>query len=240
MALGAAAPSVIPRRRDALHIAHGANLEGPTLIFDETQFHLGASEKMRSVFLESAAPYAGVRSRAAIGHSRQLDPCRKTGPPPAYSSAAAPYPPAAGIAPGPQHRAELPGNLAQWPATARQQSHRLSLKLIRELSTRRTHPTPFQLPQELIKGCPPFRGRVTSRRTPNIDIAARRQIALLPPLIRVFPLAFEPRDHCRREVWRVLAKQGRENLVEIAGRNPVQIESRQESVETLRSPRPFW
>ena len=70
---------------------------------------------------------------------------------------------AAGIAPGPQHRSgdtEFPGNLAQRSATARQHPHRLSLKLIRELSTRRTHPTPFQLPQELIKGCPPFRGRV--------------------------------------------------------------------------------
>jgi hypothetical protein len=45
-------------------------------------------------------------------------------------------PPAAGIAPGPQHRSgdtELPGNLAQRSATARQHSHRLSFKLIREL-----------------------------------------------------------------------------------------------------------
>src|ERR1700730_16479084 len=48
--LGAAAPSVIPRRRDAQHIAHGTNLEGIALIFDKTKFHLGASEKMRSVF----------------------------------------------------------------------------------------------------------------------------------------------------------------------------------------------
>ncbi len=48
MALGAAAPSVIPRRRDAQHIAHGTNLEGIALIFDTTKFHLGASEKMRS------------------------------------------------------------------------------------------------------------------------------------------------------------------------------------------------
>src|ERR1700731_2310926 len=42
MALGAAAPSVIPRRRDAQHIAHGTNLEGIALIFDKTKFHLGA------------------------------------------------------------------------------------------------------------------------------------------------------------------------------------------------------
>jgi len=36
---------------------------------------------------------------------------------------------------------------------------------------------------------------------PHGNVAARRQIALLPPLIVVFPLALEPRDHCRHEVW---------------------------------------
>ena len=50
MALGAAAPSIIPRRRDAQHIAHGTNWERLALILDEAEFHLGASEKMRSVF----------------------------------------------------------------------------------------------------------------------------------------------------------------------------------------------
>jgi hypothetical protein len=72
---------------------------------------------------------------------------------------------------------------------------------------------------------------------PHVNVAARRQIALLPPLILVFPLALEPGDHCRREVWRVLAEQGRENLLKIARR---QIESWQERIEALRSPRPFW
>jgi hypothetical protein len=55
-----------------------------------------------------------------------------------------------GIPPGAQHRSgnpQLPGNLAQ--------SSRLSLKPIRELSTRHT---PFQLPQD--QRCPPFRGWV--------------------------------------------------------------------------------
>ena|ERR1700730_8996497 len=50
----------------------------------------------------------------------------------------------------------------------------------------------------------------------------------------------KPRNHCRREVWRVLAEQGRENLLEIARRNRAQIEDRQERVKALRSPRPFW
>src|SRR5208282_3463788 len=75
---------------------------------------------------------------------------------------------------------------------------------------------------------------------PHVNVAACRQIVLLPPLILVFPLALEPGDHCRREVWRVLAEQGCENLLKIARRNPAQIESRQERVEALRAPRPFW
>ena len=74
---------------------------------------------------------------------------------------------------------------------------------------------------------------------PHVNVAACRQIALLPPLILVFPLALEPGDHRRREVRRVLAEQGRENLLKIARRNPAQIESRQERVEALRSSRPF-
>src|SRR4030088_593570 len=60
---------------------------------------------------------------------------------------------------------------------------------------------------------------------PHVNVAARRQSALLPPLILVFPLALEPGDHCRREVWHVLAEQGRENLLKIARRNPAPIES---------------
>src|SRR5271166_3975057 len=74
---------------------------------------------------------------------------------------------------------------------------------------------------------------------PHVNVAARRQIALLPPLILVFPLALEPGDHRRREVRRVLAEQGRENLLKIACRNPAQIEHRQERIEALRSSRPF-
>src|SRR5438105_10248375 len=52
----AAAPSVIPRRRGAQYIAHGANREGRAPIFDKTHERRGASEKMRRVFLESPAP----------------------------------------------------------------------------------------------------------------------------------------------------------------------------------------
>jgi hypothetical protein len=47
---GPATPGIIPRRRDAHHIAHDANWEHLALIRDEAEFHLGASEKMSSVF----------------------------------------------------------------------------------------------------------------------------------------------------------------------------------------------
>jgi hypothetical protein len=80
-ALGAASPSGIPRRRDAQHIAHGANLEDIALVRDEAEFHPGASEKMRRVFLESPAPCAGARSRAADMCFRPPDPHRQTGSP---------------------------------------------------------------------------------------------------------------------------------------------------------------
>jgi len=45
-----AAPGIKSCRRDAHHIAHDANLEGIALIFDKTEFHRGASGKMRRVF----------------------------------------------------------------------------------------------------------------------------------------------------------------------------------------------
>src|ERR1700674_2823201 len=45
-----ATPGIIPRRRDTHHIAHDANRERLALVRDEAEFHLGASEKMRSVF----------------------------------------------------------------------------------------------------------------------------------------------------------------------------------------------
>src|SRR6202040_2392477 len=54
-------------------------------------------------------------------------------------------PPVTPVPPGAQPRSGNPqflGNLAQRPATARQQPHRLPLEFIRELTTRCTHQTP--------------------------------------------------------------------------------------------------
>jgi hypothetical protein len=47
------------------------------------------------------------------------------------------------------------------------------------------------------------------------------------------------RDHRRGKVGRVLAEQGSEGLLEIAGRNPAQIENGQKGVEALGAPSPF-
>ena len=68
---------------------------------------------------------------------------------------------------------------------------------------------------------------------------ARRQIALLPSSIFVLPFTLEARDHSRGKVGRVLAEQGGEGLLEIAGGNPAQIENGQKGVEALGAPRPF-
>ena len=68
---------------------------------------------------------------------------------------------------------------------------------------------------------------------------ARRQIALLPSPIFVLPLALEAGDHRRGEVGRVLAEQGGEGLLEIAGGNPAQIENGQKGVEALGASRPL-
>src|SRR6204780_1097081 len=74
---------------------------------------------------------------------------------------------------------------------------------------------------------------------PDVDVMARRQIALLPSPIFVLPFALEARDHRRGKVGRVLAEQGGEGLLEIAGGNPAQIENRQKGVEALGATRPF-
>ena len=136
-AFGPATPGIIPRRRDTHRIAHDANRERLALIFDEAEFHLGASEKMRSVFLESPVPCASVRSRAAGGRFRPPDLPRQAGSPlrigaPRRSC----LPPVTLVPPGAQHRGrnpQLPGDLAQRPPAARQQLYRLPLEFIREV-----------------------------------------------------------------------------------------------------------
>ena len=74
---------------------------------------------------------------------------------------------------------------------------------------------------------------------PHIDIAPRREIALLPRLVVRLPLRRQPGDHRRRQVRRVLAQESGEGLLEVAGRNATQVQDRKQSIEALRPPRPF-
>src|ERR1700730_17309162 len=106
--------------------------------------------KCAAFFLESPAPCGDVRSRVADGRFQRPNPHRHAGSPPAHWGGAGgpPAPPPSPFAtPAPPHRQrptppQSLGNLAQRPATARQQPHRLPLEFIRELTTRCTHQTP--------------------------------------------------------------------------------------------------
>src|ERR1700676_4961190 len=73
-----ATPCIIPRRRDAHHIAHDANREPLALILDEAEFHLGASEKMRSVFFRisrSMRRRSFSRRRRAFSAAKSAPAC---------------------------------------------------------------------------------------------------------------------------------------------------------------------
>src|SRR5271169_5108214 len=70
------------------------------------------------------------------------------------------------------------------------------------------------------------------RPRPNIHVLPCREIPLLPSVIIRLPLRRQPRDHGRR-VWRVLAQEGGEPLLKIAGRHPAQVENRQSASRLL-------
>src|SRR6201987_1154002 len=137
MALGAAAPSVIPRRRDAQHIAHGANLEGIALIFDKTKFQLGVSEKMRSVFFRISRSIC----RRSFSRRRRAFSAAKSAPACGIAACVLERRGAPACPPSPLFRQarSLEGAI---PSSARQQPHRLPPEFIRVLATRCTHQTP--------------------------------------------------------------------------------------------------
>jgi len=66
---------------------------------------------------------------------------------------------------------------------------------------------------------------------PQINVAARRQIARLPRPMFFLPLALQSRNHGRREVRGVPAKQGCQHFLEVgsrksrAGQEPAQVRS---------------
>jgi hypothetical protein len=73
---------------------------------------------------------------------------------------------------------------------------------------------------------------------PDVDVSPGREVAALPAVIFLLPLAGQPRDHVRREVRRVRAEQRGQRLLEVPGRNAAQVEYRQQGIEALRAPRP--
>src|SRR5215470_913181 len=71
---------------------------------------------------------------------------------------------------------------------------------------------------------------------PDVHVAFRRQIALLPSLVLVEPAVLEANDGGWRQPRRVLAQQGRKRFGEIAGRDALQVEDRQQRLDRLRAP----
>jgi len=67
---------------------------------------------------------------------------------------------------------------------------------------------------------------------PDADTERRRRLVIRLPFCR------QPRDHRLRQVRRVLAQEGGEGFLEVAGRHPTQVENRQQRIESLRPPRP--
>ena len=73
---------------------------------------------------------------------------------------------------------------------------------------------------------------------PDVDVAPRRQVAPLPARVVGLPLAPQPRDHRGRQVRGLLAQQRPERLLEVAHRDPAQVEHRQQRIQARRPPCP--
>jgi hypothetical protein len=71
---------------------------------------------------------------------------------------------------------------------------------------------------------------------PDVDIALGRQVALGPSGVVVQPTVLQAADGGGRQAARILAEQGRERLAEIAGRDALEIQDRQQRLDRLRAP----
>ena len=70
---------------------------------------------------------------------------------------------------------------------------------------------------------------------PDVDIALGREVALGPSRIIVVPAFLQPTDRRRRKSWRILAEQGRQRLREVAGRDALEVQDRQQRLDRLRA-----
>ncbi len=71
---------------------------------------------------------------------------------------------------------------------------------------------------------------------PNVDVALGGEIALVPVLVLVDPDFLQPRDRRGRQTGSILAEQGRQRLLEVAGRDALQVEDRNQHLQALRAP----
>ena len=71
---------------------------------------------------------------------------------------------------------------------------------------------------------------------PDVDVALGRQVALAPALVFVDPDLLQSRDGRGRQARSILAEQGGQRLLEVAGRDAFQIEDRDQRIEALRAP----
>ena len=67
----------------------------------------------------------------------------------------------------------------------------------------------------------------------GVEVAPRREVALLPGIVFRLPIRRQPRDHRRRQVGRVPAEENREGLREVAGRDAAQIKDRKQCIAAL-------
>src|SRR6266700_1516167 len=72
---------------------------------------------------------------------------------------------------------------------------------------------------------------------PHVDVALGRQIALPPMLVLVEPDLLQPRDGRGRQARRILAEQRSKRLLEIAGRDALQVKDWDQHLQAAGAPR---
>ena len=70
---------------------------------------------------------------------------------------------------------------------------------------------------------------------PEVDVALGGEVTLAPACVLVRPGVLEPPDRRGREATGVLAKQSQECLLEVAGRDALEVEDRNQHLEALRT-----
>ena len=75
--------------------------------------------------------------------------------------------------------------------------------------------------------------------SPDVDVAARRQITALPAVVFLLPTGGEARDDAGRQVRGVCPEYCSQRFLEIAGGDAAQVKHRQKGIEAFRATRPF-